>query len=135
VGQISIVGRCPIHRGEGRDAFHVNLARNIFHCFACGAGGTVLEFVAAMEGCTLREVVEKLQPRAWPIHGPGVSLPWKELVTEKRRALYQSRTDFSTISPNQGRSGTERDAPMKIVAIIARILLGLMFVVFGLIRF
>ena len=22
-----------IHRGDGRDAFHVNLARNVFHCF------------------------------------------------------------------------------------------------------
>jgi DNA primase len=79
--------RCPIHGGEGRDAFHANLARNIFHCFACGAGGTVLDFVAAMEGCTLREAAEKLQPRARPIKGPAVSLPCKELVTEKRRAL------------------------------------------------
>jgi DNA primase len=80
-------GRCPIHRGEGRDAFQVNLARNIFHCFACRAGGTVLDFVAGMEGCTLREAAEKLQPRAKPVHGPGVSLPWKERVMEKRRAL------------------------------------------------
>jgi len=79
-------GRCPIHGGEGRDAFHVNLARNIFHCFACGAGGTVLDFVAAMERCTLREAAEKLQPRVTPGNGPGVSVPHKELVTEKKRA-------------------------------------------------
>lgn len=78
-------GRCPIHRGEGRDAFHVNLARNIFHCFACGASGTVLDFVAAMEGCTLREAAEKLQPGVRPINGPEASLPWKERVTEKKR--------------------------------------------------
>jgi DNA primase len=38
-------GRCPIHGGEGRDAFHANLERNVFHCFSCGAGGTVLDFV------------------------------------------------------------------------------------------
>ena len=31
----------------------MNLARNVFHCFACGAGGTVLDFVAAMESCSL----------------------------------------------------------------------------------
>ena len=53
-------GLCPIHRGEGRDAFQANLSRNIFHCFSCGAGGTVLDFVAAMEGCTLREAARKL---------------------------------------------------------------------------
>lgn len=48
-------GCCPIHRGEGREAFHANLTRNIFHCFSCGADGIVLDSVAAMEGCTLRE--------------------------------------------------------------------------------
>ena len=53
-------GLCPIHRGEGRDAFHANLSRNIFHCFSCGAGGTVLDFVAAMEHCSLREAARKL---------------------------------------------------------------------------
>ena len=31
-------GRCPIHHGEGGDAFHANLSRNLFHCFSCGAG-------------------------------------------------------------------------------------------------
>jgi len=80
-------GRCLIHGGEGHDAFHVNLARNIFHCFACGAGGTVLDFVAAMEGCTLREAAEKLQAWATPVNGPAPSFPRKELVTEKRRPL------------------------------------------------
>lgn len=48
-------GRCPIHRGQGREAFHVHLERGVFHCFACGAGGNVLDLVAAMEGCSIRE--------------------------------------------------------------------------------
>jgi DNA primase len=56
-------GRCPIHRGERDDAFHVDLAKNLFHCFACQAGGNVLDFVAAMEGCSIREAALKLQ--AW----------------------------------------------------------------------
>src|ERR1043165_229357 len=54
-------GICPIHRGEGRDAFHVNLSQNVFHCFSCGAGGSVLDFVAAMEGCSLRQAAVRLQ--------------------------------------------------------------------------
>src|SRR5579875_732502 len=54
-------GRCPIHRGEGRDAFHANTARNVFYCFACGAGGTVLDFIADMERCSLYEAAEKLE--------------------------------------------------------------------------
>ncbi len=53
-------GRCPLHDGEGRDAFHVNTARQLFHCFSCGAGGTVLDLVAALEGCGVREAAQKL---------------------------------------------------------------------------
>jgi DNA primase len=41
----------------------VDLAKNLFHCFACQAGGNVLDFVAAMEGCSIREAALKLQ--AW----------------------------------------------------------------------
>jgi DNA primase len=77
-------GCCPIHGGEGRDAFHVNLTRSIFHCFACGAGGTVLDFMAAMEGCTLREAAAKLQPLTPPAN--PASLNKNKLVTEKRAA-------------------------------------------------
>ena len=80
-------GGCPIHRGEGRDTFHANLARNIFHCFACGAGGTVLDLVAAMEGCTLREAAEKLQLGTAPVNESVASRIGKERVTEKRRPL------------------------------------------------
>jgi hypothetical protein len=54
-------GRCPIHRGEGRDAFHAHLGKNIFHCFACGAGGNVLDLVAELEQCPAREAALRLQ--------------------------------------------------------------------------
>jgi len=78
-------GLCPIHCGEGRDAFHVNLSRNIFHCFACGAGGTVLDFVAAMEGCTLREAASQLADQAAL---PAVlAEPPKATITRKNNSV------------------------------------------------
>ena len=75
-------GLCPIHRGEGRDAFHANLTRNVFHCFSCGAGGTVLDFVAAMERCTLREAALKLQGGT---DRPPMQRPPMQLVTKKNK--------------------------------------------------
>ena len=75
-------GCCPIHGGEGRDAFHANLSRNVFHCFACGAGGTVLDFVAAMEGCSLREAALKLAGQTTA----ALASP-KQLVTRENRPL------------------------------------------------
>jgi len=83
-------GICPLHRGEGRDAFHANLSRNLFHCFSCGAGGTVLDFVAAMEGCTLREAAQKLAGEARLLSPAGPAWPPKPTVT---------RTNNSSVSP------------------------------------
>jgi len=53
-------GRCPIHEGEGADTFHVNVAKNAFHCFSCKARGNVLDFVAAMEKISVRDAALKL---------------------------------------------------------------------------
>ena len=78
-------GRCPIHRGEGREAFHANLVRNVFHCFACGAGGTVLDFVAAMEHCSLYDAAQKLQAMAGSSGQVTPTANNKELVTKRKR--------------------------------------------------
>ncbi len=56
-------GRCPIHRGDSEDAFHVNVEKNCFQCFAgsCRKRGNVLDLVAAMEGCSVRDAALRLQ--------------------------------------------------------------------------
>ena len=53
-------GRCPIHQGEGQDTFHVSVSKNAFHCFSCKARGNVLDLVAAMEECSVRDAAVKL---------------------------------------------------------------------------
>jgi DNA primase len=53
-------GRCPIHKGDGDRTFHVNLSKGAFHCFSCKAKGNVLDFVAAMESCNVRDAAVKL---------------------------------------------------------------------------
>ena len=71
-------GCCPIHRGKRDDSFRASLSRNAFHCFACQAHGNVLDFVAAMERCSVREAavsrqqwfgVTGLAPRTRPVPG------------------------------------------------------------------
>lgn len=53
-------GRCPIHKGEGTDTFHANTVKGAFQCFSCKARGNVLDFVAKMENCTVRDAALKL---------------------------------------------------------------------------
>lgn len=57
-------GRCPIHKGSRQSKnFTINVRKNAFKCFsgACGAHGNVLDFVAAMEQCSVRDAALKLQ--------------------------------------------------------------------------
>ena len=78
-------GRCPIHRGEGPEAFHANLSRNIFHCFSCGAGGSVLDFIAAMERCDLREAALRLRQDAFVAdESVAAAGGQKQLVTKRK---------------------------------------------------
>jgi DNA primase len=79
-----LVGRCPIHRGQRDDSFRASLSKNAFHCFACQAGGNVLNFVAAMEKCSIRQAALRLQ-RWFSVGAPGEgrSVRKEELVREK----------------------------------------------------
>lgn len=52
-------GRCPFH-DEKTPSFNVVPHRGIFHCFGCGAGGSVVDFVMRQERLEFIEAVEKL---------------------------------------------------------------------------
>lgn len=50
---------CPFH-DDHSPSMKVNITKNIFHCFACEAGGNVLEFVVKMDGSDLRSAARKI---------------------------------------------------------------------------
>lgn len=51
--------RCPFH-DDRSPSCSVNLEKKIFHCFACGETGTILDFVARMESCSLAKAAQLL---------------------------------------------------------------------------
>jgi len=103
-----VEGRCPIHGGERDDSFRASLSKNVFHCFSCQAQGNVLDFVAAMEKCSIREAACRLQ--RW--FGVGASdesvrsIPpgrWKvELVREKEGCNPPLRFALTGVDPGHG---------------------------------
>jgi DNA primase len=88
-GKTHLRGRCPLHGGEGQDTFHVDTAEQVFHCFSCQAGGSVLDLVSAMEQCGLREAAERLA--GWqtlpPTPAEPVSRTAKRTVTKKSKSI------------------------------------------------
>ncbi|MBK8964229.1 MAG: hypothetical protein IPM75_14455 [Candidatus Competibacteraceae bacterium] len=55
------VGLCPFH--EDREPLVVTPAKNLWHCFGCGLGGGVIDWVMKAEGVSFRHAVALLKER------------------------------------------------------------------------
>ena len=53
--------RCPFHEGDDTPSFIVTAAKNIWHCFGCKKGGTVIDWTMRREGVSFRHAVELLR--------------------------------------------------------------------------
>jgi len=61
-------GRCPFHE-EKTPSFTVSPQKQFYHCFGCGAHGTAIGFLMALDRLDFREAVAELAQRA------GMTLP------------------------------------------------------------
>lgn len=69
-------GVCPFH-DDHRPSMYVNPVKQIFKCFACGAGGDAFKFIQLRENLSFPQAVERLADRA------GIQL---ERVSRPKRA-------------------------------------------------
>ncbi len=69
----NFVGLCPFHN-DHKPSFQVSPSKQIYKCFACGAGGDVLRFVSQMERLSFAEAVRYLA-RRYHVPEPKGSLP------------------------------------------------------------
>src|SRR3989339_1216632 len=71
-------GLCPFHN-EKTPSFMVSPDRQVFHCFGCGKGGSVIDFVMEYEHMEFPEALEELAERA------GVTLTKRKSETPERK--------------------------------------------------
>lgn len=81
---------CPFHN-EKTPSFSVNQARQIYKCFGCGEGGSVITFLQKYENFTFPEAIKYLAERA------GVNLP-EEVNSKANRARENRRTRLLEIN-------------------------------------
>ena len=57
------IGLCPFHR-EKTPSFTVAPDKQIYKCFGCSEGGTVIQFIMKIENLDFREALEFLADKA-----------------------------------------------------------------------
>ena len=77
-------GLCPFHN-EKSPSFSVSPDKQIFHCFGCGVGGNVINFISKIEGIGFKEAVENLAERA------NITLPTTFNSKENEKELLKSK--------------------------------------------
>ena len=85
---------CPFHQDK-KPSCSINLERNVFHCFGCGAKGSVLDFVARMENVSIREAAAHIKEVCrLPNEGP---LPHVSRL--RTRVTYRRATSDQPLQP------------------------------------
>ena len=72
-------GLCPFH-GEKTPSFSVNQDKQIYHCFGCGKGGGVINFIMDIEGLSYVDAIRFLARRA------NMEVPEDTRFSARRRA-------------------------------------------------
>ena len=72
------LGLCPFH-GEKEPSFTVNDEKQIFHCFGCGASGSVFDFLMRSRNLSFAEAVKELAKRF------SIPLPQRQETGQAKR--------------------------------------------------
>jgi DNA primase len=108
-------GLCPFHN-EKTPSFSVSSDKQIYHCFGCGKGGGVINFIMEIESMSFPEAVELLAKRA------GLAVPDRgaEPEAENRRGVLlnlnrdAAKFYFNNLSLPEGRAAVEYLSGRKI---------------------
>lgn len=81
-------GLCPFH-GEKTPSFYISGEKQLYHCFGCGAGGTVLQFIMNIENLDFIEAVKFLAQRANIVLPEGDENSEDNKIYKLRQRIYE----------------------------------------------
>lgn len=84
----NLFGLCPFHN-EKTPSFSVSPSKQIYHCFGCGKGGGVINFIMEIENLSFPDAVRFLADRA------GMTVPetGSESISVRRKRLLELNRD------------------------------------------
>ena len=93
--------RCPFHAGDRQASLHIYSGSGGFHCFGCGAHGSVIDFIMRLFNCSFREAVERADS---DFHlGLGVARPitYRERKARQRAIMAIRKRDNQLAEANR----------------------------------
>src|SRR5713101_6130720 len=94
-------GLCPFH-SEKTPSFNVHPARQIYHCFGCGKGGDVFNFVMEMEKCEFPEAIRIVAEKCGiPVPKQKERSPEERKENQQRAALVEMHREAQTFFVKQ----------------------------------
>lgn len=84
--------RCPLHDGDDTPSFIVTPAKNVWHCFGCQRGGSVIDWVMATRKVSFRHAVELLAQES-----PALIAPATRAVRSAAPAFVPSADDAALL--------------------------------------
>ncbi len=84
-------GLCPFHK-EKTPSFMVSPAKQIYHCFGCGAGGNVIGFLMKYENMGFIDALKLLADKA------GVALPRSTAADRAKSSLADKLFDVNAVA-------------------------------------
>ncbi|MEG1880729.1 MAG: CHC2 zinc finger domain-containing protein, partial [Oscillospiraceae bacterium] len=103
---------CPLHNDKKSPSLSISRDKQVFHCFGCGAGGTVIQFLMGMENLEFMDAVKVLADRA-NLTVPSSRNPRdkKKLaeINDKRKKIYEINSEaakffYKNLSSDIGKS-------------------------------
>jgi DNA primase len=97
----NFTGLCPFH-GEKTASFAVHPVKQIYHCFGCGKGGDVFNFVMEMEKCPFPEAVRIVAEKCGiAIPRPKERSPEERMENQQRVVLTEMHREAQTFFVKQ----------------------------------
>lgn len=81
-----LVGRCLMHEEKTAS---LRIHRNSFHCFGCGANGSAVDWLVALDGISVGQAMRALSERT------GIPLAGNQRLSPVQKVLYKEEREFA----------------------------------------
>jgi len=97
-----LVGLCPFHE-EKTPSFRVNDDKGLFHCFGCGAGGDIIDYVRWRHGLEFAQALQWLEgERPSIIDAPERERRQRATESERGQAVETAQAQWRSALPIAG---------------------------------